>query len=305
MRGKSGFTLVELAVVIVVLGLLLALLIGMSSSLVSQQRMQTTRTRLAAVDTALALYVSINKRLPCPADGRVGASTGGAEYSTGTGSARACTGDQQHGVVPWSALGLAAAEVEDGWGGRFTYRVGPGLVVDSGMDFTSCDPAGTSTTVNAAAPWCITAGTGAGQCNAGALASCTPPAIALRSSVIKGVVVQNRAGTNLMDPRGSAGTCAAEISTGAAYVVVSHGAEGGGAYGSEGILLTSSVTAGTKEAMNFANLAYTAPACGAAVSSYLVDDTYAGGGTNHFDDMVSRPSILAVALRAQVGPRAH
>ena len=45
MRRADGFTLIEMAVVIAVLGLLLALLIGMSTSLISQQRAQTTRSR--------------------------------------------------------------------------------------------------------------------------------------------------------------------------------------------------------------------------------------------------------------------
>lgn len=303
MRRQEGFTLVEIAMVIVVLGLLLTVLLGISASLISQQRMQTTRTRLANIDTALTLFVSVNKRLPCPADGQLSASAGGAENAT-TGPPRTCNGNQQHGVVPWGALGLTASDVEDGWGSRFTYRVGPSLVLENGMDFTSCDPAGgNTTTINTSPPWCVTAGAAPTECNAGSLSNCNPPAIGLRSAVNKGLVVENVAGTVLMDPRGSAGTCAAEISTGAAYVVISHGPEGGGGYSSGGNLISSSVSAGTKEAMNFANLAYTAPVCSVAPTSFLVDDTLNAVGATHFDDVVSRPNILTVANRAQVGPR--
>lgn len=319
MRRQEGFTLVEIAMVIVVLGLLLTVLLGISASLISQQRIQTTRTRLANVDAALTLFVSVNKRLPCPADGRLSASAGGAENAT-TGPPRSCNGNQQHGVVPWGALGLTASDVEDGWGSRFTYRVGPELVVNYVMDFTACDPAGTApeatlrtspTTwlvppANVTANYCIPAGTGVSDCNAGTLTTyCTSPSMALRAAVNKGVIVANVAGTVLMDPRGSAGTCAAEISTGAAYVVISHGPEGGGGYSSEGTLISSSVSAGTKEALNFANLTYTAPTCSVAPTSFLVDDVLNAVGTTHFDDIVSRPNILTVANRAQLGTRTH
>ena len=121
----------------------------------------------------------------------------------------------------------------------------------------------------------------------------------------KGLVVRNVAGTVLMDPRGASGNCGTETSTGAAYVLLSHGSEGGGGYNSEGTLVSSAVSAGTQEAKNFANLAYAAPTCGVAPASYLVDDSYSASGTSHFDDLVSRPNLLAVATRAQVGPRAH
>lgn len=308
-RRQEGFTLVEIAMVIVVLGLLLTVLLGISASLISQQRIQTTRTRLANVDAALTLFVSVNKRLPCPADGQLSASAGGDENATtapGPPPTRTCNGNQQHGVVPWRALGLTSTDIEDGWGRRLTYRVGPELVFNDAMDFTACDPGGTSATVRTSpSTYCIPAGTGVSDCNGGNLGFCTPPAVALRSAVGKGLVVKNSAGTVIMDPRGSAGTCAAEVSTGAAYVVISHGAEGGGGYGPDGVLATSTIAAGTMEAMNFANLAYTAPVCSVAPTSFVVDDTLNAVGATHFDDSVSRPNILTVANRAQLGPRTH
>lgn len=305
MSRAKGFTLIEIAMVIVVMGLLFAMLAGMSASLVAQQRIQTTRSRLANIDNALALFVSQYKRLPCPADGRIASSTGGAEYNDDPVTPRTCTGNQQHGVVPWRALGLTGVDIEDGWGGRFTYRVGPELVVDNAMDFTSCDPAGTSSTIRVSpSTYCTPAGIVPGDCNAGNLPACTPPSIALRGAVRKGLVVKNVAGTVVMDPRGASGA-GTDASTGAAYVVISHGAEGGGAYSSEGTLLASATAAGTMEAMNFSNLAYTPPVLSVAPTSFLVDDAFNAIGATHFDDTVSRPNILSVATRAQLGPRAR
>lgn len=312
MRGQRGFTLVEMVVVIAVLGVLFSILIGITRAVVSQQRYQLTRSRLANLDAAFAVYVSQNKRLPCPADGRLPSSDANAGLELGSGPPRVCTNSQQHGVVPWRTLGLTASDVEDGWGGRFTYRAGPDLVVDNAMDFTACDPAG-SGAINAVLPvppWCIKNGTGATECNSGTVVStpsyCTPPATALspNGSGGKGLVVENVAGSILMDPRGADGT---GPSTGAAYVLVSHGPEGGGAYNGEGVLQASTVSAGTMESKNYADLAYAAPsAWPAAPAAFLVDDVINASTTGgHFDDIVSRPGILALAMKAGVGPRAH
>jgi prepilin-type N-terminal cleavage/methylation domain-containing protein len=303
MRRSNGFTLIEVAMVVVVIGLLLTILIGMSASLIAQQRAQTTRSRLANIDTALALFVSANKRLPCPADGRV---AGGDEHATYVEPLRTCTGDQEHGVVPWRALGLAAADIEDGWGTRFTYRVGPDLVHRNAMDFTNCDPAGAGE-ASATPPYCNADDPPTTICNASSFTGCTSPAKALVGNN-KGVIVKNVAGSAIMDPRGTTGAApdigCTEPSSGAAYVVISHGPEGGGGYNDAGTLVASSVAAGTAEARNFANLPYTPPVCSGSSDSYLVDDAFAGVGTSRFDDIVSRPAVLTVAGRAQLGPRA-
>jgi hypothetical protein len=118
------------------------------------------------------------------------------------------------------------------------------------------------------------------------------------------LVIENVAGSLLMDPRGTGG---GTPSTGAAYAVVSHGPEGGGGYSGEGTLQSSSTTAGTMEAKNFANIAWSAPpALPAAPTVFIVDDVIVGAATTgHFDDMVIRPGILALATKAGLGPRSH
>jgi hypothetical protein len=87
-------------------------------------------------------------------------------------------------------------------------------------------------------------------------------------------------------------------STGAAYVIISAGSTGGGAYTSNGVLSTSTTTDGTEEAKNYADL---------DVQPYYVDDSISdvAGAASHFDDLVSRPSLLSVVNKAGLGPRAH
>jgi hypothetical protein len=93
---------------------------------------------------------------------------------------------------------------------------------------------------------------------------------------------------------------AANPHTGAAYVVISPGESGGGGYLNSGQLSTSSVGDGTEELKNYASLPY------AGVATYYVDDALSEVvGPTHFDDVVLRPTVLSVANKAGLGPRAH
>jgi hypothetical protein len=184
--------------------------------------------------------------------------------------------------VPWISLGISETDATDGWDHRFTYRVFAALAADNGMDMSSCDPAGTE--VGAVPRAC----NNTGACTSTTLASCTKPADFLST---KGFQVRNVAGTVVMDP-------ASDPPTGAAYVVISAGETGGGAYlyGS-GTLGATAGTDGNEEQKNYANL---------ALQPYYLDDAINDTpGATHFDDVVSRPSVQTVASKAGLGPRSH
>lgn len=273
----QGFTLIEIAVVLVIVAAMLAMGAVMVRGVTAAQKRSLTATRLATVDAALVQFVVLNKRLPCPANGTI-ASTGvnpGVELRV----AGVCTGNQVNGVAPWVTLGITEIDATDGWDRRFTYRTDTELVLDNGMDMSWCDPAGTEAPVNPVAGRNCTAG-----CTSANMALCTPPSAFLPG---KGLQVRNVVGTTIMDPP----------NTGAAYVVISHGESGGGAYLNSGLLSTSTTTDGTEEAKNYANL---------VLQPYYLDDgTTDVPGANHFDDIVSRPSVLSLAFKAGLGPRSH
>lgn len=290
-RG-AGFTLIEIAVVIVVLSLLLAMMAGIGTAMVGQQRREATRQRLAGVETALALFASQNLRLPCPADGRLDGAGGnanlGLERPVGGGTCAVAGADTQtHGVVPWRTLGLSEQDVTDGWGNRLTYRVSRDFVTAPSINLTYCDPGGTKATPE-------TLGSPGGYCDSTCTAAtfatnCTKPSAVTAG---RGLTIRNLAGVATMDPT------LTPVSTGAAYVVISHGENGEGAYNNQGVSQAGAGTSsGTEEAKNAANL---------ALASYYLDDfpSYVAG-TGHFDDFLLRPSILTVATKAQLGPRAH
>jgi prepilin-type N-terminal cleavage/methylation domain-containing protein len=291
-RGRAGFTLVEIAVVLAVLGFLLAIVAGIATSMVGQQRREATRQRLAAMEITLTLFVSQNKRLPCPADGRIDgtSASAGLEERSGGGVCQigGTANNQRYGVVPWRTLGIAEPDATDGWGNRMTYRVAPELAVAGAMDLTNCDPGGSGALSGGLCNNACTTATFPG--------SCTPPSTYTAG---KGLKVRNLASATLiMDP-------AAVPSTGAAYIVISHGENGEGAYNNLGVLQGGTVASGTLEAANnAADVAFTYATSGATVA--FVDDfpSYAAGA-GHFDDFLLRPSILAVATKAGLGSRAH
>jgi hypothetical protein len=232
-------------------------------------------------------FVQQQKRLPCPADGTLPSSDNNAGIEVPAGGP--CNAaNLQNGVAPWRTLALSETDATDGWERRLTYRLDPRLGGPNGMDMSWCDPAGAEPIVAPPKVCTIT-------CSAASLATCTPPVAFLRGS---GLVVKNVAGATLMDP---APAPSGATPTGAAYVLVSPGESGGGGYLNTGQLSTSSVGDGTQELKNYASLPFTSPTV-----TYYVDDSIADPpGATHFDDIVSRPSILSVASKAGLAPRAH
>jgi len=66
-RKISGFTLVEVAMIVVVGGLMLAASTATLGNYLSQLRITTTQSRMQEIDNAIARYVDIYGQMPCPA----------------------------------------------------------------------------------------------------------------------------------------------------------------------------------------------------------------------------------------------
>ncbi len=117
-RRERGFSLLELAIVVLIMGLLLAGLVMPLSARVDQQRFDATRQQLNDIRVTLVAYALTNDALPCPA---TPASSGRAS-PTATGCA------VQHGFVPAVTLGLTGARNDDqllldAWGNPIRYSV--------------------------------------------------------------------------------------------------------------------------------------------------------------------------------------
>ena len=119
---NAGFTLVEMAMVLLIITLLLAGLVPTITAQLDQQRTNETLKKMSDIRQALIGYAIRNGTLPCPA--RPQTPTGGSYSGIDAGASigASCTGVDSYGVVPWATLGTSET---DGWGNRFSYRVTP------------------------------------------------------------------------------------------------------------------------------------------------------------------------------------
>jgi prepilin-type N-terminal cleavage/methylation domain-containing protein len=124
-KGKhAGFSLVEMAIVIVIFGLLLsALLIPLQAQRNVAFQHQTEAT-LESARQALLGFAQTNGRLPCPATDNGGAFPDGTGTSNPNASG-ACA--QQVGFLPAKTLGILPTDDQgfalDAWNNRIRYAV--------------------------------------------------------------------------------------------------------------------------------------------------------------------------------------
>lgn len=121
---QQGFSLLEMAIVLAIVGLLMAGLLPTLSGQMEQQRRNETTKQLDEIKEALIGYAIINGRLPCPAS----TSSAGAESFDAGGSAS--NGDCSNfndGFLPAATLGVSPTDSEgfaiDPWGNRIRYAV--------------------------------------------------------------------------------------------------------------------------------------------------------------------------------------
>lgn len=267
-----GFSLIEITIVLIIIGILSVGALSLLAGANKQRQYADTRRNLDIVNAALIQFVSREKRLPCPADGAL---------ATGLEVSGAGCPAMSRGVVPWVTLGLTQNDVTDGWLNRFTYRVAPELATTGNpMDITECDPGGGA----AAMP------TGA---NSRCATCAPPPAVCSRTSVTsvlsgKGLRIQNIAGVVQADNA---------TTTGAAYVLISHGENASGAYNNSEVFVTGVPAAGAAELNNANNQALK--------TFYVADDYNANAAPAYFDDIVLYKTVHWVIGQARLDARSH
>src|SRR5215813_13241829 len=135
-----GFTLAELAIVVLVIALLLGGLTLTLSTQTELRRIEDTQRTLELAKDALIGFAITRGRLPCPADPTIATGT----VNAGVERADCWTvATNQYGALPWVTLGVPET---DAWGRRLSYRVF--------SDFAD----GNNTTVGPiAAPGCLAA----------------------------------------------------------------------------------------------------------------------------------------------------
>jgi prepilin-type N-terminal cleavage/methylation domain-containing protein len=107
-HNHSGFTLIEMAIVLMIIGLLVNSLLIPASQQMKQQKIRHTQQDLATLKETLIGFAIAQNRLPCPASTINGLETTGCD-------------DNTEGYFPWRTLNLNIKQ--DAWGRPFRYRV--------------------------------------------------------------------------------------------------------------------------------------------------------------------------------------
>lgn len=118
-KRVTGFTLVEIAIVLMIVGLMLGGLMVPLATQADLRSQSETRKTLADIHEALLGFASAHGRLPCPAS----TTSNGIESPSGGG---ACT-HALDGFIPAATLGITATDSQgyavDAWGRRIRYAV--------------------------------------------------------------------------------------------------------------------------------------------------------------------------------------
>ncbi len=133
-----GFSLLELSIVLVILGLLAGAGMTMGANAIASANSVKTRERLETLKEALESYAKTNGYLPCPANRALVPSNSnfGKEVracaASGAGLVSVNAGEVFIGAVPVRSLGLPDAYAADAWGNKITYAV----CTDQTVDYT-------------------------------------------------------------------------------------------------------------------------------------------------------------------------
>ena len=131
--GQAGFTLIEMAIVVVIVGVVISIVSTVLPSLIQSSKIKKAQSVLEKVDYTLQGYITANGRLPCPdADGdgvedRIAGSTPPTDD--------ACSA--YIGTLPYVTLGISSGT--DNWQNPIRYGVYEDLIrtTQSGL----CAPA--------------------------------------------------------------------------------------------------------------------------------------------------------------------
>jgi hypothetical protein len=269
MRSQRGLAAATIVIVLILTGVVL--LLGRShfrSEAILDQR-EVTDSNLRRVSDTLVQFASLNQRLPCPAAGN---SDSGTEDATSPFT----TCNSPDGVVPWAALSLRRDHALDGWGRKISYRVyfGPvGFTQAGGVNMTRCN-----TSLGFPLDMALDPG---GLCKSGS----PPPNVPIQFFGARGnMLVVEDSGTTR---------------NGNAFVLVSHGRTGNGAFPAEGATVRTGLALLNPTGREFTNTQATGTTW---ILPHSAPDTVASDPA-HFDDIVTYIAATDLVTRAKLAGR--
>jgi len=245
--AQRGFTLIEMAFVFVIVGLMVGGGLFALTPVIDKTRINQTSTTLDQVESSLVLFAVRFQRLPCPADGALANTDPNYGFEQPVGGAVTCTITGANAVIPWKTLGLDESYSIDGWATRISYWASGSTI------------AGT-TTVTTGTVFNHTGNSGWPQ---GPFFTVT--------DVVSGQAVTPG------PPNGSKNDQAA-------YVLVSHGKSKWYGFGKNGGTAFAATVAGTNKQCN--STPATCPVSANSFASGGPVGTYPPNSTKYFDDIV-------------------
>lgn len=121
-KFQRAFTLAEMAIVVVLTGIILTMGLKMTVATLNNSAYAETAAKQAQIKVALINYLRTYGKLPCPDTNPVPTGSSAAPPAVCTASAGAA-----YGVVPWVTLQLSRDTALDGWKNFFAYRVANGV----------------------------------------------------------------------------------------------------------------------------------------------------------------------------------
>ena len=116
-KRQAGFSLVELAVVVFIIGLIASMSFGAIKAQMINSSIRATKGNQDTIRDALVAYLGKYRRLPCP-----DTDFNGVENRTTPGDATTSC-KASFGQVPYNDLGLPKTATLDGWDNFFSYQV--------------------------------------------------------------------------------------------------------------------------------------------------------------------------------------
>lgn len=263
-KQQSGFTLVELAVVIFLVGLMASLGLSALNAQIASASISATKKKQETIKDALISYLGKYKRLPCPAIVKSDGTIDGSESRDSSVTAGNWDCKAEFGIVPYATLGLPKNAALDGWENFFSYAVSRQWT----LTYSTATPIAGGTTTNIAGN-------------------------AFNVGITGAILVNDRAA--------SIGNPIIPISTTtggpAAVFIISHGKNGLGTFTSKGT--QNAPPAGTDELANVPNkTTWALPTSSTFYQREYTDNATAYGAYGAFDDVAQflNPNDLITPL---------
>ncbi len=135
-NNNRAFTLIEMAVVIGITAIIISFAISVGTAQIEAQKTTITKQRIQFITERISNYARLYRHLPCPADPDLAPNLAlsGIGQGTNDSTSPTCVATLQagsgitNGAVPYKTLGISEAATIDGWGNRIRYVVDEDLV---------------------------------------------------------------------------------------------------------------------------------------------------------------------------------